>query len=117
MPVPAAAAAADTTDCIDLTEPLRHHKCSEHKDLSKLSRTRFITVQMVTVVTAFLTCITMFLVSITQNVEMQHKLFSWSQNANCLLNATEDMTDVQEPKDWITNLLVYLSKCKKIDAD
>ena len=73
--------------------------------------------QMVTVVTAVLTCITMFLVSITTNVDTQNKLFTWSQNANCLLNATEYMKDVQDPKDWITNLLVYLSKCKKIDAD
>lgn len=63
-------------------------------DLATMSRPRFVTFQLVTLTTAFLTCLTVLGLALLKNSELQNKILSyWGNAASCILNTTE--TDLQ----------------------
>ena len=77
-----------------VTEPLRraiNRRDQQTDSLATMSRRRFVTFQMVTVLTAIITCLTLLAVSLLKSDQMQERLLSWGETATCVLNASTDL--------------------------
>ena len=57
---------------------------TSNRDLANMSRRRFVTVQVVTVITAFITLITMVAVTLFRNEDLQERILNWGQTARCV---------------------------------
>lgn len=74
--------------------------------LATMSRPRFVTFQLVTLTTAFLTCLTVLGLAVVKNTELQDRILNWGDTASCLLNVSQ--TDLHLTKeDPDTELTVF----------
>ena len=81
-------------DVGSVTEPLRraiNRQDQQEDSLATMSRRRFVTFQMVTVLTAIITCMTLLAVSLLKSNQMQERLLSWGETSTCVLNASTDL--------------------------
>ena len=98
----------------------------ETDQLAALSRPRFVTLQLVTLLTALLTCLTVMGLALMKNTELQHLLLNWGTAADCILNhnqtdlklTKEDPDSRAEVFDWAKFLQVLLQlgrQCSSTD--
>ena len=64
----------------------RLHRNTEQ--VANMSRSRYISYLMVTVLVAVLTCFTVLIVTLMQNAELQNRFLHWGDAASCFLNTT-----------------------------
>ena len=100
-----------------LTEPLRrlNNRRSDNSEaqLATMSQNRFMAVQLV----SMFTLITMVVVTLLSNDQMQQNILHWGQTADCLLNNTSDGPlpkegDPETPADW-AKVLDFLLKLRR----
>lgn len=78
----------------------RERGVGELDQLATMSRPRFVTFQLVTLTTAFLTCLTVLGVALLKNTELQNKILNWGDTASCILNNTQtDLSLMKEDPD------------------
>ena len=104
---------------------LRRQGGGEADQLAALSRPRFFTLQLVTLLTALLTCLTVLGLALMKNTELQHLLLNWGTAADCILN--HNQTDLQLMKedpvsraevfDWTKFLQVLLQLGRQCSGD
>ena len=72
----------------------------ELDQLATMSRPRFVTFQLVTLSTAFLTCLTVLGLALLKNSELQNKILNyWGNTATCILNNTQNDLGVMIEKN------------------
>ena len=86
------------------------------EQVANMSRSRFITFQVVSVVLALLTCLTVLTVTVLQNAELQNRFLHWGDTASCFLNTTElkkeeNSKAAQQKINWLELLLGFLQHC------
>ena len=83
--------------------------------LATMSRPRFITFQVCSLLTVVITCLTLFAVTLLKNEEMSNKILNWGNTATCMLNATTEhhllSNETTKPKDWI-DMMDFLLQLK-----
>ena len=83
--------------------------------LATMSRPRFITFQVFSLLTVVITCFTLFAVTLLKNEEMSNKILNWGNAATCMLNATTEhqllSNETTTPKDWI-DMMDFLLQLK-----
>lgn len=106
------------------TEPLRRRNNPELvAAAATMSRHRFVIFQMVTVVTALITCFTLLSVTMLQNKELQTRLIHWGDKATCILENSanvptdlplyqEDPESAEKQINW-SNVLLFMLNLKK----
>ena len=104
-----------------LTEPLRrlNNRRSDNSEaqLATMSRNRFMAIQLI----SMFTLVTMVVVTLLSNDQMQQKILHWGQTADCLLNNTSDVPLPREgepvtPADWakvLDFLLMLKRQCSR----
>lgn len=124
--VETAAPAATEDDSELVTQPLRASSMRRRpglaptqSELAVMSRPRFVCFQMVTLLTAIITCFTLLAVALLKNEELQNRLLNLGQAANCVLNATASaqndpalLTPDPEPAN-LNNFLLFLLNLSK----
>ena len=123
--VETAAPAATEDDSELVTQPLRAGSVRRpvlaptQSELAVMSRPRFVCFQMVTLLTAIITCFTLLAVALLKNEELQNRLLNLGQAANCVLNATASaqndpalLTPDPEPAN-LNNFLLFLLNLSK----
>ena len=65
--------------------------------MATMSRPRFVTFQLVTLTTAFLTCLTVLGLAVLKNTELQDRILNWGDTASCILNVSQ--TDLHLTKE------------------
>ena len=85
------------------------------EQLANMSRSRFITFQVVSIVLTVLTCLTVLTVTLMQNAELQNQFLHWGDTASCFLNTTElkkkDSEAAEQKINWLELLLGFLQHC------
>ena len=91
----------------------RLHRNTEQ--VANMSRSRYISYLLVTVLVAVLTCFTVLIVTLMQNVELQNRFLHWGDAASCFVNTTDltkkDPEAAIQKINWLELLLRFLNHC------
>ena len=85
------------------------------EQMANMSRSRYISFQLVSILIAVLTLLTVLTVTLMQNAELQNQFLHWGDTASCFLNTTElkkkDPEAATQKINWLELLLGFLNHC------
>ena len=91
----------------------RLHRNTEQ--VAHMSRSRYISFQLVSTLIAVLTLLTVLAMTLMQNAELQNRFLHWGDKASCFLNTTElkkeDPEAATQKINWLELLLGFLKHC------